>query len=78
MDYFYSNPFNILLFSKLFFFSSVVSVGGDGLCSEIINGMIHIKDDVHQGRKNKKDKGLMLGIIPAGKSWQLDDQMFRP
>lgn len=47
---------------------SVLSVGGDGMLSEIINGMLRYRDGSHEVVKSSKDKPLIIGIIPAGKS----------
>ena len=46
--------------------SSIVCVGGDGLCSEIVNGMLRFEDDSHQVKMTETNTPIMLGIIPAG------------
>ncbi|XP_057296040.1 ceramide kinase-like [Hydractinia symbiolongicarpus] len=47
-------------------FDGVLSVGGDGMLSEIINGMLRYRDGSHKVVKSSKDKPLIIGIIPAG------------
>merc|ERR1712013_402319 len=47
-------------------FDGIVCVGGDGLCSEIVNGMLRFEDDCHQVKMTETNTPIMLGIIPAG------------
>lgn len=47
-------------------YDGIICVGGDGLCSEIVNGMLRFESDCHQVKMTKTNTPLMLGIIPAG------------
>jgi ceramide kinase len=47
-------------------YDGIVCVGGDGLCSEIVNGMLKYEDDCHQVKMTQTNTPIMLGIIPAG------------
>ena len=56
-----------------FFFSlslslsfSVVSVGGDGMFSEVMNGLLSCENSSHGASFNGHGKPLIVGIIPAG------------
>jgi len=47
-------------------YDGVVSVGGDGMFSEVMNGMIQYHNGRHRGKHNKEGKQIAIGIIPAG------------
>jgi len=47
-------------------YDGIVCVGGDGLCSEIVNGMLKYEDESHQVKMTKTNTPIMLGIVPAG------------
>ena len=48
------------------FISSVISVGGDGMFSEVMNGLLRYDGHKHSVLQSKRGKDIMLGIIPAG------------
>ena len=51
------------------FFFRIISVGGDGMLSEVMNGVLEYQKGQHQiltSSRNNKNKPIVLGIIPAG------------
>ena len=45
---------------------SVVSVGGDGMFTEVMNGLLNYENNSHSASFNRRGKQLIVGIIPAG------------
>ena len=55
---------------------SVVSVGGDGMFSEVMNGLLSYENSSHGASFNGHGKQLIVGIIPAG--WWYVTRHFGP
>ena len=47
------------------FYFRVVSVGGDGMFSEVLNGVLK-RNDADREKGDTETKKLTIGIIPAG------------
>ena len=50
----------------LYKFFRIISVGGDGMFSEVMNGVLKYQEHQHQILTSTKMKPVVLGIIPAG------------